>query len=144
MNVKDIEVTKTEFAEFIGCNNNAVTKMIKEGMPVLPSKKLNLQQVTSWYLDKQKALKAQSQQDARTKLIEAQTRRIKLQILEKRGDLVEIETVKLQIQKTIETVKQRINTLITKLPVKLEGKNQVQIAQILKTDVHKALGDIDV
>ena len=144
MNIKDIEVTKTEFAEFIGINNNAVTKMCKAGLPVLSNKKLNLQQATSWYINQQKSVKSQTQESARTKLIEAQTRRIKLQILEKRGDLVEIESVKGTIVKVVESIKNQIQTLVTRLPVKLENKSAVQITEILKTDVNKALSGIKV
>ena len=142
MKIEEIEVTKGEFGAFIGVNNNAVTRMVKAGLPVLDNKKVNLQQATAWFIAQQKSEKSQTQQDARTKLIEAQTKRIKLQILEKRGDLVEIEQVKQEITKLIETLKQRINSLITKLPPKLEGKGQVQIAEILKADVKKTLGDL--
>lgn len=144
MDVKNITVTKFELAEFFGVNASSVTKWIKAGMPVASPKALNLAECVKWHLDQQKGEKAKTQQDAKTKLIEAQTRRIKLQILEKRGDLVQLEQVKFQIQKTIETVKQRINNLVTKLPAKLENKTQVQIGVILKEDIKKALDNIDV
>lgn len=144
MDTKNIIVTKTELAEFLGVSQSVVTRMVKNGMPASNPKKLNLAECIKWQLDQNKVETTQTQSSARTKLIEAQTRRIKLQIMEKRGDLVEVEIVKMNIQKTIETIKQRISTLITKLPVKLENKSSIQISEILKKDVNKALNDIKV
>lgn len=143
-NIKDINVSKADLAELIGVNPNTITKYIRDGMPTVSQKAVNLQACVRWLIERANQKQGQSQSDARTKLIEAQTRRIKLQILEKRGDLVEVEHVKFQIQKTIEQIKNRITTITTKLPPKLVGKTQVQITEIMKADIAKTLSDLKV
>ena len=137
-------ITKTELSEFLGVSPAQVTKYIKAGMPVESVQRVNLQDCVRWLIAQQKTEKVQTQQDARTKLIELQARKLKLQIMQQRGDLVEVATVQQNISKVIESVKTQIQTLITRLPAKLEGKTQVQMTEILKTDVNKALSGIKV
>lgn len=137
-------ITKTELSEFLGVSPAQVTKYIKAGMPVESVQRVNLQDCVRWLIAQQKTQKVQSQQDARTKLIDLQARKLKLQIMQQRGDLVEVATVQQNISKVIDSVKTQIQTLITRLPAKLEGKSQVQMTEILKTDVNKALQGIKV
>jgi len=144
MDVKNIEITKTELATFLGVGNSQITKLVAKGLPVLANKKINLMDAMLWHSAQQKSQKVQSQQDARTKLIDLQARKLKLQIMQQRGDLVEVTTIQQSISKVIESVKTQIQTLITRLPAKLEGKTQVQMTEILKTDVNKALQGIKV
>lgn len=140
----NFSITKTDLAEFLGVSPAQVTKYIKAGMPVESIQRVNLQDCVRWLIAQQKSQKVQSQQDARTKLIDLQARKLKLQIMQQRGDLVEVATVQQNISKVIESVKTQIQTLITRLPAKLEGKTQVQMTEILKTDVNKSLQGIKV